>query len=80
LWWLWALGFRLPDLALRDKPVAMTIDDLQVEKKDRSVNELVIFYVKGSKKAYELVVNKVGANQVKGYISTPKGVTEVAAR
>jgi hypothetical protein len=60
--------------------VAMTIDDLQVEKKDRSVNEPVIFYVKGSKKAYELVVNKVGANQVKGYISTPKGVAEVAAR
>ena len=60
--------------------LAMTVDDLQVEKKDRSVNEPVIFYVNGSKKAYELVVNKVGANQVKGYISTPKGVTEVAAR
>jgi hypothetical protein len=60
--------------------VAMTVDDAQVEKKDRSMNEPVIFYVKGSKKAYELVVNTVGANQVKGYISTPNGVTEVAAR
>ena len=59
--------------------VAMTVDDVQVEKKDRSINEPVIFYVNGSKKAYELVVNTVGANQVKGYISTPKGVTEVAA-
>ena len=60
--------------------VAMTVDDTEVQKKDRSINEPVIFYVNGSKKAYELVVNTVGANQVKGYISTPKGVTEVAAR
>jgi hypothetical protein len=51
-----------------------------VEKKDRTINEPVIFYVNRSKKAYELVVNKVDANQVKGYISTPKGATEVAAR
>jgi hypothetical protein len=58
----------------------MTVDDAQVEKKDRSMNEPVIFYVNGSKKAYELVVNQVGPNQVKGYISTPNGVSEVAAR
>jgi DNA repair exonuclease SbcCD ATPase subunit len=60
--------------------LAMTVDDAQVEKKDRSMNEPVIFYVNGSKKAYELVVNQVGPNQVKGYISTPNGVSEVAAR
>jgi hypothetical protein len=36
--------------------------------------------VNGSKKPYEIVVNKVQSNQVKGYLSTPKGVTEVAAR
>jgi len=58
----------------------MTVDDTEVEKKDRTINEPVIFYVNRSKKAYELVVNKVDANQVKGYISTPKGATEVAAR
>jgi hypothetical protein len=27
-----------------------------------------------------LVVNSVGSTQVKGYLSTPKGVTEVASR
>jgi hypothetical protein len=58
----------------------MTVDDAQVEKKDRSMNEPVIFYVNGSKKAYELVVNQVGPNRVKGYISTPNGASEVAAR
>jgi len=60
--------------------LAMTVDDTVVEKKDRNMNEPVIFYVDGSKKAYELVVNQVGPNQVKGYISTPNGVSEVAAR
>jgi hypothetical protein len=60
--------------------MAMTVDDLQVEKKDCTQNEPVFFYVNGSKKPYEIVVNKVESNQVKGYLSTPKGVTEVAAR
>lgn len=59
--------------------IALTVDDLQVEKKDRTVNEPVVFYVNGSKKPYELVVNSVNSSQVKGYVSAPKGVTEVAA-
>jgi len=60
--------------------VAVTADDVQIEKKDRSINEPVIFYVSGSKKPYEIVVNSINSNQVKGYVSTPKGGTEVAAR
>ncbi len=60
--------------------VALTVDNMQVEKKDRSVNEPIIFYVNGSKKPYELVVNSVESSQVKGYVSTPKGVTQVASR
>jgi hypothetical protein len=54
-------------------------DDVRVEKKDRTINEPIFFYVSGSKKPYELVVNEVKSNEVKGYVSTPKGVTEVAA-
>jgi len=58
----------------------MTVDDVQVEKKDRTINEPVFFYTNGSKKAFELVVNSVDSAQVKGYISTPKGAgTQVAA-
>jgi hypothetical protein len=60
--------------------VAVTADDVQIEKKDRTINEPVIFYVSGSKKPYEIVVNSINSNQVKGYVSTPKGGTEVAAR
>jgi hypothetical protein len=58
--------------------LAMLVDDLNVEKKDRTINEPIFFYVNGSKKPYELVVNSVQSNQVKGYVSTPKGVTQVA--
>jgi hypothetical protein len=55
-------------------------DDMQIEKKDRSVNEPVFFYVAGSKKPYELVVNKVESDKVVGYISTPKGAVQTASR
>ena len=56
-------------------------DDLQVEKKGHTVNEPIFFYLAGSKKPYELVVNKVESDRVTGYISTPKGATqEMASR
>jgi hypothetical protein len=56
------------------------VDDKDVERRDCAINSPVDFFVNGSKKPYELVVNSVGSNQVKGYLSTPKGVTVVAAR
>jgi len=56
-------------------------DDLQVEKKGRTVDEPIFFYLAGSKKSYELVINKVESDRVTGYISTPKGATqEMASR
>jgi len=60
--------------------VATRADDVEVERKDCAVNAPVYFFVNGSKKPYELVANSVGSNEVKGYLSTPKGVTEVAMR
>jgi len=56
------------------------VNDMLVERKDCTINAPVYFYVNGSKKPYELVVNSVGSDQVKGYLSTPKGGTEVATR
>jgi len=60
--------------------IDLAVDDVQVTKKDRTVNEPIFFYVNGSKRPYELVVNEVKSNQVKGYISAPKGAKEVATR
>ena len=60
--------------------INLQADDMEVEKKDRTVNEPVFFYLKGQKRFYELVVNKVDSKTVTGYISTPKGAIEVATR
>jgi hypothetical protein len=59
--------------------LATLVDDMSVDRKDCTINSPVYFFVSGSKKPYELVVNRVESTQVKGYISTPKGVTQVAA-
>lgn len=56
----------------------MVVDETEYDKKNRTINEPVIFYVGGSKKPFELVVNSIESEQVKGYISTPKGATQVA--
>jgi multidrug efflux pump subunit AcrA (membrane-fusion protein) len=60
--------------------LTLTTDDMTIEKKDRTINEPIFFYVQGSRKPYELVVNGVELKRVKGYISTPKGAIQVAAR
>jgi len=59
--------------------INIVADDMAVERKDRTINEPVFFYLKGSKRPFELVVNQVTSDSVKGYVSTPKGATEVAA-
>ncbi len=47
-------------------------DDKRVEKKDRTINEPVQFYVSGSHQPLEIVVNEVRKNEVVGYLATPK--------
>lgn len=60
--------------------LTLLADDLEIEKKNRTVNEPMFFYVGGSKKYYELVVNKVESRRVRGYVSTPKGAVQMATR
>ena len=47
--------------------VALYVDDMRVEKKNRSVNEPIYFYASGSKQPLELVVNSVSDKKVAGY-------------
>ena len=47
-------------------------DDKKIEKKDKNLNEPVQFYTGKDNLLYELVVNSVDKNTVKGYIATPK--------
>jgi hypothetical protein len=55
--------------------VAMYVDDMRLEKNNRSVDEPIYFYTRGSRTAMELVVNQVGKNKISGYLSVPKATT-----
>jgi len=53
--------------------IEVLADDKTTEKKDRTINEPVQFYVaKGGRLPYEIVVNQVGKDKIVGYLSTPK--------
>jgi len=54
-------------------------DDKDFEKKNRSVNEPIFFYVGGSRAALELVVNKVSKTTASGYLSVPKAASTASA-
>jgi len=54
-------------------------DDKNFEKKNRSVNEPIFFYVGGSRAALELVVNKVSKTTASGYLSVPKAASTASA-
>ena len=52
--------------------VVIQADDNNIEKKDRGANEPVQFLVGRDRLRYELVVNYVDKDRVRGYLSTPK--------
>jgi hypothetical protein len=52
--------------------VLIMADDSQLEKKDRTTNEPVQFLVGRDRLRYELVINAVAKDQIRGYLSTPK--------
>jgi len=56
--------------------VALYVDDMRLEKKNRSVNEPIYFYTRGTRAALEMVVNQVTKNKVVGYLSAPKVSTQ----
>jgi hypothetical protein len=58
--------------------IAVLADDKLVEKRDKTINEPVQLYTAGSKQPFEIVVNQVNKDGVKGYLATPK--VNVAAR
>lgn len=47
-------------------------DDKSIEKRDKTVNEPVQFYVKGTRIPYEIVVFEVSKDHAVGYLTTPK--------
>jgi peptidoglycan hydrolase CwlO-like protein len=52
--------------------IALYVDDLRMEKKDRAIDEPIYFYTRGTRAPSELVVNQIGKNKVVGYVSILK--------
>jgi hypothetical protein len=52
--------------------IEIVADDKKVEKKDKTVNEPVQFYVARARQPYEIVVNEVNKDRISGYLATPK--------
>jgi F0F1-type ATP synthase membrane subunit b/b' len=55
--------------------VVVLVDDHKMERKDRVANEPLQFLVGREQLRYEVVVNYVDKDQIRGYISTPKDKT-----
>jgi chromosome segregation ATPase len=58
--------------------VALYVDDMRLEKKNKAINEPIYFYAGGSRAPLELVVNQVGDKKIVGYLSAPKAITATA--
>ncbi len=59
--------------------VALYVDDMRLEKKNRAVDEPIYFYMRGARAPLELVVNHVAKNQVNGYLSAPKTIQPITS-
>jgi len=59
--------------------VSVLADDKRIEKRDKTINEPVQFYLLGARQPCEIVVNEVHKDRVVGYLAIPKAM-EVASR
>jgi chromosome segregation ATPase len=60
--------------------LVIQVDDSRLEKKERTANEPVQFLVGRDKLRYEIVVNYVDKDRIRGYLSTPKDKVLAAER
>jgi len=59
--------------------IAMVVEDKRFEKKNRALNEPIFFYLSGTHLPQEIVINKVGKDQISGYVSIPKANSQPAS-
>ena len=59
--------------------VAVYVDDMRLEKKNRALDEPIYFYTRGTRVPLELVVNQISKDKVVGYMSVPKAPPTQAA-
>ena len=67
------LAVKKTDVKRSKFTVDVIADDRKIEKKDKTANEPVQFYVLSkARQPYEMVVNEVSKDKVKGYLAVPK--------
>lgn len=67
------LALKKSDLKRNRFTVEVMADDKRIEKKDKTVNEPVQFYVASkARQPYEIVVNQITKDSVSGYLAKPK--------
>jgi hypothetical protein len=66
------LELRDTDAKKQKYAVLIQVDDSKLEKKDKTANEPVQFLVGREKLRYELVVNFIDKDRIRGYLSAPK--------
>ncbi|MGE5645594.1 MAG: hypothetical protein ACM336_07370 [Acidobacteriota bacterium] len=67
-----SLSLRKADTKHKRFNLVLLVDDMQLEKKNVNVYEPVQIYLPDRPQPFELVINQVTKNQVKGYLSEPK--------
>jgi hypothetical protein len=61
------------DLAARRCTFEIYMDDNRVQKRDRTLNEPIQFYVGSNRQQpYEIVINEIHKDQIVGYLASPK--------
>src|SRR5688572_4982040 len=60
------------DVKKQKYEVVINANDSSIQKKDRTANEPVTFLVGPERLRYELVVNHVDKDRIRGYVSSPK--------
>ena len=70
-----ALQLKKTDVKRQKYTVDLVADDRRIEKKDKTANEPVQFYLVGNRVPTEIVVNQIYKDRIVGYISIPKQKT-----
>jgi hypothetical protein len=74
-----AIRLKDADVKRHKFNMVLVVDDMQIEKKDKTLLEPVQFYRKGSRQLNEIVVFAVQKDRITGYLSTPKAGDATAA-
>jgi chromosome segregation ATPase len=60
--------------------MTLIADDKTIEKKDKTADEPVQFYIKGATRPYEIVIFDVTKDKINGYLATPKDMGSAKAQ